>query len=175
MWVHTKRKAACVATSGPSLGRKRPRWAAIAGSASAGPIDKTTRLAAQLNVGTGWGSKRGNGLYEGEGARPSKPIPSARRRPSLLAHYVEHRGPHHCQSAFKFDPHRLPILTPFGRVARSGVIELLKRNPLWGGDCQQIERQRSENAPFGDRHDLSPTRGNVSARFFATIAKPRLS
>src|SRR4051794_29368800 len=31
MGVHTKRKAACVATSGPSLGRKRPRRAAIAG------------------------------------------------------------------------------------------------------------------------------------------------
>ena len=30
--VHTKRKAACVATSGPSLGRKRPRRAAIAGA-----------------------------------------------------------------------------------------------------------------------------------------------
>jgi hypothetical protein len=31
-WGHTKRKAACVATSGPSLGRKRPRRAAIPGA-----------------------------------------------------------------------------------------------------------------------------------------------
>jgi len=31
-WPHTqKRKAACVAASGPSLGRKRPRRAAMAG------------------------------------------------------------------------------------------------------------------------------------------------
>src|SRR5690348_14414496 len=60
-------------------------------------------------------------------------------------------------------------------VARSGVIELSKRDRLWGGDGEQVERQCSENAPFGDRHDLSPTRGNVSARVFATIAKPRLS
>ena len=48
-------RTACVATSGPSLGRKRPRRAAIAGWGLGGryriPLAKTTRSAAQLSVG----------------------------------------------------------------------------------------------------------------------------
>ena len=39
-----KKKAACVATSGPSLGRKRPRWAAIAGRTIACSIDTTIAI-----------------------------------------------------------------------------------------------------------------------------------
>ncbi|MET4122043.1 hypothetical protein ABIB85_008510 [Bradyrhizobium sp. JR1.5] len=46
---HTKREAACVATSGPSLGRKRPRRATIAGSYRI-PLARRSRSAAQLNV-----------------------------------------------------------------------------------------------------------------------------
>jgi hypothetical protein len=47
--VHTKRKATCVATSGPSLGRKRPRRAAIAGgSATAHCIDKTIAIGGSI-------------------------------------------------------------------------------------------------------------------------------
>src|SRR5262245_7727687 len=86
----TKRKAACVATSGPSLGRKRPRRAAIAGGLPHTLQIRRSRLAAQLNVGRRRASKRVTDRYEG---LPS--TTSARRRPSLSAHYVEHRARHH--------------------------------------------------------------------------------
>src|SRR6476661_2110262 len=49
--AYTKRKAACVATSGPSLGRKRPRRAAIAKRALPHTLAKMIAIAAQLNVG----------------------------------------------------------------------------------------------------------------------------
>src|SRR6516162_11891573 len=63
MWVHTKRKAACVAISGPSLGRKRPRWAAIAGSATARPIDKTIATGGSIERRYRSGIQTGNGTY----------------------------------------------------------------------------------------------------------------
>ena len=64
-----ERKAACVATSGPSLGRKRPRRAAIAEWGGGGryriPYLSRSRSAAQLNVGKRRASKGVTERYEG--------------------------------------------------------------------------------------------------------------
>jgi hypothetical protein len=72
-----------------------PRWAAIAGGATAQRVDRAIRLAAQLNVGTGWASERATELYGGLGAHALRAPRSARPRPSLLAHHLDHRAPCH--------------------------------------------------------------------------------
>jgi hypothetical protein len=51
----TQKKAACVATSGLSLGRKRPRWAAIAGRATARVIDTTIAIGGSIDPTYGSG------------------------------------------------------------------------------------------------------------------------
>ena len=67
-WGYTKRKAACVATSGPSLGRKRPRRAAIAGWGWGGryriPLAKTIAISGSIERK---GSRTDTKVY---GARP---------------------------------------------------------------------------------------------------------
>ena len=50
------------------------------------------------------------------------------------------------------------------RVARPGIVETAEPDPLDRRDRQQLEHQRSENAPFGDRHGSPPTRRG-DARF----------
>jgi hypothetical protein len=58
-WRGIEKKAACVAASGPSLGRKRPRRAAIAGWRGRYRIPqlRRSRSAAQLNAGRRWASE----------------------------------------------------------------------------------------------------------------------
>jgi hypothetical protein len=71
-----KRKAACVATSGPSLGRKRPRRAAIAGGRYGIPYLRRSRSAAQLNAGSHRASKGATERYESLRRASYKPTAS---------------------------------------------------------------------------------------------------
>jgi hypothetical protein len=79
-WGAHKKKGRLRCRKRPSLGRKRPRRAAIAGwgwGATAYPQLRRSRPAAQLNVGKRRASKGVKELYEGLWCSPLKPTTSA--------------------------------------------------------------------------------------------------
>src|SRR5712672_994477 len=49
-------------------------------------------------------------------------------------------------------------------VARFGIVEAAKPDPLYRCDRQEIKHQRSENAPFGDRHNF-PRRAAMHGQY----------
>jgi hypothetical protein len=117
-----ERKAACVAASGPSLGRKRPRRAAIAAWGGGGryriPYLSRSRSAAQLNVGKRRASKGVTERYEGLWRSP-------------LAHH------------FRIGPalHRAGRRHGRGRAAAAGV-----------SDCTNLPQGRQSRRPCRASH-----------------------
>ena len=69
--------------------------------------------------------------------------PAARRR--------RRTGTPRCRSGARPARGRASVVIE-GGVARLRIVVAAKADPLHRHDCHQIEQQRSENAPFGDRH-----------------------
>jgi hypothetical protein len=132
-----KRKAACVATSG----QETPKEGSDSESAIAHPIDKAISIGGSIERK---GSRTDTKVY---GARP----PTTRRRPSLPAHYVEHRHRGRCNAFTSSQRRAHPYIALFVgrqdhrhcRFLSNPMLALNSRRPL-------IDRPRMPRTPGCD-------------------------